>query len=144
MLSMSATLRHRWWLTAASVIVAALIGACGTGDSGSASDTASRPRVAGGVIEGLCRARQQAGDDPGAAKATFFDTAHQGLHELARSLEEVDRGAAADVLRAKQMVEADLETEDRDLATDLDALVAETSAGFDALGLPAPSCEASR
>ncbi|MGH9187719.1 MAG: hypothetical protein ACRD0U_18210 [Acidimicrobiales bacterium] len=96
------------------------------------------------MIEGLCLARQQAGDDFGAAKATFFDAAHEGLHELARSLEDIDRGAAADVLRAKQVVEADLVTEDRNLATDLDTLLAETSAGLDVLGLPAPSCEALR
>lgn len=125
-----------------AAVFGVLLAACS--DDGDGRTAASgEPVIAAGVAEGLCLARQQAADDPGAARSTFFDSAHEGIHELARSLQEVDRGAAADLLRSKQALEAALESEDAGLTVKLDDLLATTTVGLEVLGLPTPACEES-
>ncbi|MGH9245357.1 MAG: hypothetical protein ACRD29_13770 [Acidimicrobiales bacterium] len=131
---------------ALAVSVVALLGACGDdSDAVNPSPAESEPRdlsaEADGVVAGLCRARRQASTDTEEARATFFDTAHDALHTLARELGSVDRGAAADVPQAKQRVEADLTSADPALQPDLDALVEATVTGFAALGMTVAGCE---
>lgn len=59
------------------------------------------------VATGLCEALGQAQTDPAAAKRTFNGRSHDGLHLIARGLQDIDRAAAAALLEAKQKVEAD-------------------------------------
>ena len=59
------------------------------------------------ISAGLCEALQQAPTDVAAAKKTFNSRSHDGLHLIARGLEEIDRAAAATLLEAKQKVEGD-------------------------------------
>lgn len=124
-----------------------LLGACGD-DSGTTRPDAINSRDsagstgADGVIEGLCLARRQATTDAEAARSTFLDTAHEGLHDLARELGERDRSAAAAVLQAKQQVEADLDSGDAGLVSDLDELVDAATAGYAAMGDAVDGCQA--
>lgn len=71
---------------------------CGSSSTDDA-DTGAAP-----VLVAVCDAADA--DDPAAAEAAFGQ-AHDGLHTLARELQEGDRrDAAADLLEAKQRVEA--------------------------------------
>lgn len=56
------------------------------------------------------------------ARRVFTDVAHQPLHELASELQEGDTALAGRLLRAKQRVEAQLETGPADLAALASAL----------------------
>jgi|SRR5581483_2841355 len=59
------------------------------------------------IAAGVCDAARQAPADAGAARRTFFGTSHDGIHLIARGLEDKDRAAAATLLETKQKVEAD-------------------------------------
>lgn len=59
------------------------------------------------VAVGLCEAAAQAPTDVKAAEKTFNGRSHDGLHLIARGLEQVDRAASAALLEAKQKVEGD-------------------------------------
>jgi hypothetical protein len=59
------------------------------------------------IAAGICVAARQAGTDVGAARQTFFGQSHDGLHLIARGLQDIDRDASATLLEAKQKVEAD-------------------------------------
>ena len=59
------------------------------------------------IAAGVCDAARQAPADVNAARQTFFGTSHDGIHLIARGLEDKDRAAAATLLEAKQKVEAD-------------------------------------
>ena len=59
------------------------------------------------VYAGLCEAARQAATDVSAAETTFSAKSHDGLHLIARGLQEIDRPASATLLEAKQKVEAD-------------------------------------
>jgi hypothetical protein len=59
------------------------------------------------IAVGLCEAAAQAPTDVDAAEKTFNARSHDGLHLIAKGLEEVDRAAAAALLQAKQKVEGD-------------------------------------
>lgn len=98
----------------------------------------------GGAAAGVCGAAGQAASDAGAARKTFIGEAHDGLHIIARALEDVDRRAAADLLRAKQAVEADFSgnAPAAVLGDHLGRLAALTRAGLDRLDIPVPGCEA--
>ncbi|MGH9051135.1 MAG: hypothetical protein ACRDY4_15510, partial [Acidimicrobiia bacterium] len=92
------------------------------------------------AVAGLCaaavHARDGAVDD---ARATFFDQSHDDLHELADETAGDDRAAAAELLEAKEAVEADLAAASAALADDLDALVDATRAAVRATGAPVPA-----
>jgi hypothetical protein len=60
------------------------------------------------IAAGLCEAAQQAGTDISAAAKTFNSKSHDGLHLIARGLQEIDRPASATLLEAKQKVEGDI------------------------------------
>jgi hypothetical protein len=59
------------------------------------------------IAAGLCQAASEATIDLAAAEKTFQGKSHDGLHLIARGLEDIDRAAAAALLEAKQKVEAD-------------------------------------
>jgi hypothetical protein len=59
------------------------------------------------IATGVCDAARQAGASVDAARQTFFSQSHDGLHLIARGLQELDRDASAALLEAKQKVEAD-------------------------------------
>lgn len=96
-------------------------------DSGGGASLASR----------MCDAAAAAADgDVSAARETFEDS-HAGLHALADVTSETDRQAAAELLRAKQEVEAALTAAADDLAPLLSELAAATAV---AEGHERPSC----
>lgn len=71
-----------------------------------AGQTVTVPRLLA-IAAGLCEAAAQAPADVAAAEKTLNSRSHDGLHVIARGLEEVDRAAAATLLEAKQKVEGD-------------------------------------
>lgn len=110
---------------------------------GSSSATDDAPTYVD-VVAALCSARDAAAAaDLEAAEASFYGDAHEPLHELAAATAEVDRSAAADLLRAKEAVESALAgSVPAPVTTErLDALVEATRAATVALGHPAPGCD---
>jgi len=59
------------------------------------------------VAAGICDAAGLAGHNVDSARATFYGQSHDGLHLIAKGLQEVDRAESATLLEAKQKVEAD-------------------------------------
>ena len=60
------------------------------------------------IAAGICDSARQAPADIGAARQTFFGQSHDGIHLIARGLQDKkDRDASATLLEAKQKVEAD-------------------------------------
>lgn len=59
------------------------------------------------IAAGLCEAATQAATDTSAAEKTFDGTSHDGLHLIARGLQDIDRPASATLLEAKEKVESD-------------------------------------
>src|SRR2546421_5941276 len=59
------------------------------------------------IAAGLCEAATQAATDTSAAEKTFQGKSHDGLHLIARGLQDIDRPASATLLEAKQKVEGD-------------------------------------
>jgi ribosomal protein S18 acetylase RimI-like enzyme len=100
------------------------------------------PEAAAEAVRGLCELRTATDRDE--AEATFLDRSHATLHVIAAATEERDRGVAADLLEAKQRVEADLAGADLppDFTGDVGALIEATRAALDAIGLEAPACPA--
>jgi hypothetical protein len=133
-------------LALATCAVSFVAGACsGAASSPPSVKVAGEPVPAGqlsAVAIAVCRAAGEAAGDPVRAGQTFLGEAHDGIHLIARGLEEVDRQAAANVLVTKQAVEADIagHAEGPRLATDLERLAAATRSGLDRLGLPVPAC----
>lgn len=122
--------------------------ACSGGSSGATTVKVGGEAVPVERLEaaavGVCQAAGQAASDAGAPRRTFFGKAHDGLHTIARALEDVDRRAAADLLQAKQTVEADLSGTPTaaDLGAHLRRLAAVTQVGLDRLDIAVPPCEA--
>ena len=92
------------------------------------------------VVPGLCAAA--AASDPVAARASFYDRAHTGLHEIAQAVEPKDRPLAGAVLVAMQRVEAGLAVTGVALpkAGDIDALIDVTRTALRKLSVPAVTC----
>ena len=59
------------------------------------------------IAAGLCEAATQAATDTSAAEKTFQGKSHDGLHLIARGLQDIDRPASATLLEAKEKVESD-------------------------------------
>ncbi|HEX6310628.1 MAG TPA: hypothetical protein VF152_03300 [Acidimicrobiia bacterium] len=125
-------------LLAAGIVAGLALSACGDdGDNGSSSGASASPWS--GTVAGLCTAAEEArAGDADAAETTFFDEAHDDLHELADETAAADRAAAADLLRAKEAVESDFASPSPALATDLDTLVTATRDAVGAIGAPVP------
>jgi hypothetical protein len=99
-------------------------------------------QAAAEAVRGLCDLASTT--DLVEAEAIFLDRSHETLHVIAAATEERDRNAAADLLEAKQRVEADLAETDLppDFAADVGALIEATRAALEAIGLDGPSCPA--
>jgi len=133
-----------------STLLAVALVAAACGSDGGESDGPSVPpsgalgpitsEAAAVAVRGLCDL--ESATDRAEAEATFLDRSHETLHVIAAATEVRDRGAAADVLEAKQRVEADLAGADLppDFAADVVALIDATRAALDAIGLDAPAC----
>jgi hypothetical protein len=88
----------------ALVFVLILSGACGDhGDHGDEAPSALE-ESATEAVAGICSALEA---DPEAAR-TAFQSVHGQLHDIGDALTEQDRAEAADFLRAKTTVEADI------------------------------------
>ena len=59
------------------------------------------------IAAGVCDAARQAATDAHAAYQTFFGVSHDGIHLIARGLQDNHRAAAATLLEAKVKVEED-------------------------------------
>lgn len=94
------------------------------------------------AVLGLCELVDAT--DLDAADATFHDRSHQTLHVVAAATEVVDRAAAADLLVAKERVEADLTGADlpASFADDVETLLGRTRDALEVLGLDPPACPA--
>ena len=90
----------------------------------------------------ICDAAQLAGNDVDSARATFYGQSHEGLHLIARGLQDVDRNQSAALLEAKQKVEADfLASPPRpQLVNDLRHLADVTPAGLARFKVSADVC----
>jgi len=114
--------------------LAIALAACGDDSSPAPSSRWTR------AVAGLCAAAGQArGGDVDDARATFFDQSHDDLHELADEVAGDDRAAAAELLEAKEAVEADLEDSSASLPDDLDTLVDATRTAVRATGATVPA-----
>lgn len=76
----------------------------------------------GSARDGLCDAAAQAFSGELADVRDIFFHLHQNLHDLAAAAEAVDRAAAARLLEAKAVVEANLQRVSTSIAADFDAL----------------------
>jgi hypothetical protein len=96
------------------------------------------------VADAVCRAAGEAPGDPAGAGQTFLGQAHDGIHLIARGLQGVDRRESANVLVAKQAVEADIagQAGGGKLAADLRRLAGATRSGLSRLGVTVPACTA--
>jgi len=96
------------------------------------------------IAAGLCEAAQQAGTDVSAAKHTFNTKSHDGLHLIARGLQDIDRPASATLLEAKQKVEGDFSNAaaGEQVATDLRTLSEVTKSGLARFNVSVDACPA--
>ena len=116
--------------------IALAVALTGCGDDGSSAPASRWARA----VAGLCAAARHArAGDVDDARTTFFDQSHDDLHQLADETAGDDRAAAANLLEAKETVEADLEDSSGSLADDLDILVETTRAAIRATGAPVPA-----
>jgi hypothetical protein len=108
-----------------------------------AGETVSTTRLRA-VAAGLCEAAEQAASDISAAAKTFNSKAHDGLHTIARGLQEIDRAAAATLLEAKQKVEGDISSKvaGPQLATDLRSLSDVTKTSLARFNVTVDACPA--
>jgi hypothetical protein len=96
------------------------------------------------IAGGLCEAAQQAATDISAAAKTFNGKSHDGLHLIARGLQEIDRPASAILLEAKQKVEGDISSKAAgpQLAADLRSLSDVTRASLARFNVNVDACPA--
>jgi hypothetical protein len=131
-------------LVLALVTFAVTASACGGGDAPpltSGTSSGVDPERAATAIEALCEI--EAASDLEPARAAFYDRAHATLHEVASAAAAADPGSDAELLIAKQRVEAALE--ESGLPPGFDADVARlrvaATVALDALGISPPGCE---
>jgi hypothetical protein len=107
-------------VAAAVLVLAGWLAIAATADNDSDTPTAgAEASPLPGVCDALASARS---GDVEEARVAFFDGAHDGLHELASRTSEVDRAVTADLLRAKERIEALMETSS---ASDLQSALAD-------------------
>jgi len=96
------------------------------------------------IAAGLCEAAQQAGTDISTAAKTFNSKSHDGLHLIARGLQEIDRPASATLLEAKQKVEGDISSKAAgpQLAADLRSLSDVTKTSLARFNVTVDACPA--
>lgn len=140
--------RRRAALGLALVLLVPSLAACGAGGTADPSPPPSgalgpvTPQAAEEAVRGLCDLRTAT--DRVEAEATFLDRSHATLHVIAAATEVRDRSAAANLLEAKQKVEADLAGNrlPPDFSADVRSLIDATRVALAAIGLDAPVCPA--
>lgn len=97
------------------------------------------------ISAGLCEAAGQAATDVPAAEKTFASKSHDGLHLIARGLQDVDRPAAATLLEAKHKVEDDFskKASGTQITTDLRSLAEANKAGLARFNVTVDACPTS-
>jgi hypothetical protein len=133
----------------AIAVLSALVSAAACGSGGKpapvvvamAGETVPTTRLVT-IAGGICAAARQAAGDIGAARQTFFGQSHDGIHLIARGLQEKDRDASATLLEAKQKVEADFlaPAPGPQVAADLRALAAVTRSSLARFKVSADAC----
>jgi hypothetical protein len=140
----------RWSAPLAALLVAALAvagAACGDGKKPAGPGTVA---MAGQTVTtsklltiaaGICDAAGLAGNVD-SSRATFYGQSHDGLHLIAKGLQDVDRAQSAALLEAKQKVEADYVAPPPgpQLATDLRRLADVTRASLARFKVSADPC----
>ncbi len=116
---------------------------CGNGGqwrpASTSSDSEGTELVA--AVEGVCAATDEAAQSVEEARSRFLDEAHDGIHRLADEVASVDRKLAADVLQAKQAVEAAADASARrSLQRALQRLATAGGDALIALDLEPPAC----
>ncbi|MDQ3985907.1 MAG: hypothetical protein M3280_05355 [Actinomycetota bacterium] len=125
--------------------LACFVALVGCGNGGQARP-ASTPADSEGTelvaaVEGVCAAADKASGSIQKARSLFLDEAHDGIHRLADEVASVDRKLAADVLEAKQAVEAAADASaGRELQRALQRLATAGGDALIALDLETPSC----
>jgi hypothetical protein len=96
------------------------------------------------IAAGLCEAATQAATDTKAAETTFQGKSHDGLHLIARGLQEIDRPASATLLEAKEKVESDFSNKaaGTKVATDLRSLSEVTKSSLARFNVTVDACPA--
>lgn len=90
----------------AGLIAGMVLVSCGGEPTPAGGPEPGPPSRFAASIDALCEARvEAAAGDIAGAEATFFDSAHGPLHELAAEAGEADREKAASLLEAKFAVE---------------------------------------
>ncbi len=94
------------------------------------------------IAAGLCEAATQAGTDLSAAEKTFQGKSHDGLHLIARGLQDIDRPASATLLEAKGKVEGDFSNHapGPQVATDLRSLSDVTKSSLARFNVTVDAC----
>ena len=97
------------------------------------------------IAAGLCEAAKQAATDVSAAEKTFAGKSHDGLHLIARGLQEIDRPASAALLEAKEKVESDFSKKapGTQVVTDLRSLAEVNKTGLARFNVTVDACPAS-
>lgn len=97
------------------------------------------------IAAGLCEAAQQAPTDLSAAEKTFQGKSHDGLHLIARGLQDIDRPASATLLEAKTKVEGDFSDHapGGQVAADLRSLSQVTKSSLAHFYVPVDACPTS-
>jgi len=96
------------------------------------------------IANGLCEAAQQAATDTAAAEKTFQGKSHDGLHLIARGLQDIDRPASATLLEAKEKVESDFSNHaaGSQVAADLRSLSEVTKSSIARFNVTVDACPA--
>ena len=96
------------------------------------------------IAAGLCEAASQAATDVSAAEKAFSGKSHDGLHLIAKGLQDIDRPASATLLEAKHKVEADFSNNapGAQVATDLRSLSEVTNTSLARFNVSVDSCPA--
>ena len=127
---------------AGAVALLVLAVACGrSGDDGPDTVAVAGDRVAVAPLVEAHAALCEAADQPTQARTLFFDRSHDALHTVARALEDVDRAQAAELLQAKERVEADLAGRGEAVPADLSRLADVYRASLGRLAITAPPCD---
>jgi hypothetical protein len=96
------------------------------------------------IAAGLCEAAGQAATDVSAAEKTFAGKSHDGLHLIARGLQDIDRPASAALLEAKVKVETDFSNKapGTQVAADLRSLSEVTKTSLARFNVTVDACPA--
>lgn len=95
------------------------------------------------ALQALCDVQTQLGNDPSAARMTFYDRAHTALHMVAGATTRKDRSLAAALLVAKQRVESDFGAAQPlpSTARDVSDLIGASARAARAINVNPPRCK---